>query len=262
MDGCPDNDNDSDGVLDAVDGAPLDAEDRDGFQDEDGVPDPDNDGDGVLDADDGAPLEAEDRDGFEDEDGVPDPDNDGDGVLDADDGCPNAPGKADDEGCPATVRLDLESGRIVILERVEFARNSDVIETASEAVLEDVRIALSTTPEIQRVRVEGHTDGLGNENANLDLARRRAATVVRWLLDRGIPSQRLEAWGCGEWHPIETNDTAKGRRNNRRVEFHILAPAPAENPARERCVPTTTGAEDLRVDLLPVEERGARIATR
>jgi len=116
LDGCPEPDNDKDGVCDphpdiqknlgkyrqrctGRDLAPLDPEDKDGYQDEDGKPDPDNDGDGVCDDDpviqgkvaryvkvckgaDKCPAEAEDRDGYQDEDGCPDPDNDGDGVCD------------------------------------------------------------------------------------------------------------------------------------------------------------------------------------
>ena len=90
-DGCPDLDNDGDGVADTKDGCPDAAEDRDGFQDDDGCPDPDNDGDGIVDAQDRCPDEAEDLDGFQDDDGCPDPDNDGDGVLDAADRCPATP---------------------------------------------------------------------------------------------------------------------------------------------------------------------------
>ncbi len=103
-DGCPDDDNDQDGIRDRRDGCPDDAEDVDGFEDEDGCPDADNDGDGVVDADDGCPDDAEDADGFEDEDGCPDTDNDGDGIVDADDGCPDDAEDVDDfedeDGCP------------------------------------------------------------------------------------------------------------------------------------------------------------------
>ncbi len=67
-------------------------------------PPPDGDGDGVIDADDTCPEEAEDQDGFEDEDGCPDPDNDADGVADVDDSCPdeaeNVDGWDDADGCP------------------------------------------------------------------------------------------------------------------------------------------------------------------
>jgi outer membrane protein OmpA-like peptidoglycan-associated protein len=234
--GCPDPDNDGDGVLDVDDGAPLDPEDADGFEDEDGVPDPDNDADGVLDVDDGAPTDPEDRDGFQDEDGVPDPDNDGDSILDGDDECPTAPGTAEQNGCPRAVRLDEEHGRILILERVEFATSRDVILSRSEPILEEVRATLAANPQLRRVRIEGHTDDRGRDASNLDLSQRRAASVTRWLTEHGIPTERLEAYGCGETQPIETNDTSEGRQANRRVEFHVVDPAPAEARSVEGCV--------------------------
>jgi outer membrane protein OmpA-like peptidoglycan-associated protein len=103
-DGCPDLDNDKDGVLDINDGCPNSKEDFDGFQDDDGCPDVDNDGDGILDILDKCPNKKEDFDGFQDEDGCPDIDNDNDGILDVDDACPNKAevfnGYKDKDGCP------------------------------------------------------------------------------------------------------------------------------------------------------------------
>ena len=103
-DGCPDLDNDKDGVPDAQDRCPLDPEDVDRFEDADGCPDEDNDGDGVSDLDDGCPDQAEDVDGFQDDDGCPDEDNDGDGIPDPQDLCPfeaeDRDGNKDDDGCP------------------------------------------------------------------------------------------------------------------------------------------------------------------
>jgi len=103
-DGCPDPDNDRDGILDVNDRCRDAAEDKDGFEDEDGCPDPDDDGDGILDADDQCRSKPEDKDGFQDEDGCPDPDNDADGILDKDDICPNGAetidGFEDEDGCP------------------------------------------------------------------------------------------------------------------------------------------------------------------
>ncbi|MEO7731314.1 MAG: OmpA family protein, partial [Kofleriaceae bacterium] len=102
--GCPDPDNDADGIADANDKCPMDPEDKDGFQDEDGCPDPDNDGDGIPDAVDQCPNEPEDKDGFQDEDGCPEPDNDHDGIPDTADKCPDEPedkdGFQDEDGCP------------------------------------------------------------------------------------------------------------------------------------------------------------------
>ncbi|MBN8617027.1 MAG: OmpA family protein [Deltaproteobacteria bacterium] len=226
-DGCPDPDNDADGILDPNDRCPTIAEDRDAFEDEDGCPDPDNDGDGILDPNDGCPIVAEDADGFEDSDGCPDPDNDQDTVLDPQDECPLAPGRPEDRGCPRTIRYEAETGTIVVLQRVEFATNRDVILDRSFPVLEEVRAILAANPNLVLVRVEGHTDDRGRDAANLELSRRRARSVVAWLASHGISPDRLEGWGCGETAPMETNTTADGRQVNRRVEFHVLTPAPA-----------------------------------
>ncbi|MEC7524214.1 MAG: OmpA family protein [Myxococcota bacterium] len=230
-DGCPDPDDDGDGIPDADDACRTEAEDMDGFEDEDGCPDADNDGDGVADDADECPLEAEDVDGFEDGNGCPDTDNDQDSIPDAEDECPLEPGRAEENGCPRNVRLDVETGEIRILQRVEFATNRDRILGRSEPVLEDVRAVLAANPQLARVRVEGHTDDRGRDERNLDLSARRARSVVRWLIDHGIDASRFEGVGCGETHPLEDNGTRQGRQANRRVEFHVVDPAPA-NGAR------------------------------
>ena len=103
-DGCPDTDNDEDGIVDADDKCIDKAEDKDGDRDDDGCPDIDDDNDGIENEVDKCIDKAEDKDGFEDEDGCPDPDNDGDGITDDKDKCPNQAelinGVADEDGCP------------------------------------------------------------------------------------------------------------------------------------------------------------------
>ncbi len=98
------SDTDGDGIEDAQDNCPSEAEDDDDWEQEDGCPEADNDGDGLLDADDPCPNEAEDVDQFEDEDGCPDNDNDGDNIHDGYDSCPDEPedmdGDRDEDGCP------------------------------------------------------------------------------------------------------------------------------------------------------------------
>src|SRR5690606_36056750 len=225
-DGCPDPDNDADGVPDTDDACPNDAEDQDGHEDADGCPDLDNDGDGVADAQDSCPNEAEDADGFQDDDGCPDPDNDGDSVLDADDECPFEPGDPAANGCPRNVRLDRETGVIRILQRVEFATNADRILPRSEPVLEDVRAVIAANPQPTTTRIEGHTDDRGRDSRTLELSARRARRVMRWLRSHGIDVSRMRGVGCGELHPIEENSTNQGRQANRRVEFHVVDPAP------------------------------------
>jgi large repetitive protein len=69
----PPIDIDTDGIIGDADGCPNEAEDKDGFRDDDGCPDPDNDSDGIADQDDTCSMQAEDKDGFRDDDGCPDP---------------------------------------------------------------------------------------------------------------------------------------------------------------------------------------------
>lgn len=227
-DGCPDLDNDGDGVSDATDQCRDEAEDLDGFEDTDGCPDPDNDHDGRLDADDRCPNQAEDLDGFEDDDGCADLDNDNDGVPDSADACPMEPGTAEEKGCPKSIRV--EAGVIRLLQQINFANNSDVILGESNSVMDELRAALQANTKIAHVRVEGHTDDRGSDKKNLALSKKRAASVARWLMQRGIDPTRLEAWGCGELQPIDTNKTEAGRAKNRRVVFHITDPAPPDGP--------------------------------
>ena len=255
-DGCPDADDDGDGLLDAQDRCPREPEDRDGFQDDDGCPDPDNDGDGINDAADRCPDEAEnvdgiddadgcperdrdhdgvkddtdvcpdqaeDADGFQDEDGCPDPDNDGDGIADAEDRCPNDAGVPEQQGCPKT---RLEAGRITIIDRVEFATGSDRLLPQSDALLTEVRDVLEKNPQVKRLRIEGHTDARGSDKTNLKLSKGRAASVRDFLVSHGIAADRLEAWGCGESTPLAEGSDPASLQTNRRVEFHVLDPAP------------------------------------
>jgi len=72
------------------------------------------------------------------------------------------------------------------------------------------------------VEVEGHTDADGDEESNLALSVARAETVVEALIERGVAYQRLYAIGYGESLPIADNETAAGKRANRRIAFTIL----------------------------------------
>ncbi|MFP2934765.1 OmpA family protein, partial [Pyxidicoccus sp. 3LG] len=199
----------------------------------------DSDGDGLLDADDRCPKAPEDVDGFEDADGCPEADNDRDGIPDAVDACPLEAevinGVKDDDGCPdkgeSKVRMD--AGRILILDKVHFATGKDVILAKSFPLLQQVASVLKANPELEQVRVEGHTDDQGAEAANLDLSQRRANNVKAFLVNAGIAAERLEAVGHGEAKPVDTNATAKGRENNRRVEFNIVKVAGSSESATQ-----------------------------
>jgi len=160
-DGCPELDNDGDGIPDAApDKCVMEAEDKDGFQDDDGCPDLDNDGDGLPDTADKCPLEAEDKDGFQDDDGCPDPDNDADGVLDASDKCPDQPetknGFQDEDGCADEIPQKLKAFTGVI-QGINFKVGSADLLPASNKVLDKAVAVLTEFPDL-KLQVEGHTD--------------------------------------------------------------------------------------------------------
>ncbi len=89
-------------------------------------------------------------------------------------------------------------------------------------VLQQVAGVLGDHPEIARLAVDGHTDNVGQDKANLALSRRRAIAVVRWLVEHGVDERRLEARGFGARQPIAEVNTKEGRAKNRRVEFQVL----------------------------------------
>lgn len=255
-DGCPDTDNDGDGVLDAaqfVDGqwvnddkkGELDCrnepEDVDNFEDEDGCPDPDNDADGILDEPDKCPNEPEDVDNFEDDDGCPDADNDGDKICDpwvegagqaetyaaickGSDKCPDQPedfdGDQDEDGCP-DLKAQFDGCSVKISEKVFFKFGKWDISPRSFELLDDVATVMNQVPEELHFRIEGHTDSKGSNKSNKRLSQRRSNKVRDYLLSKGVKAGRLEAKGFGEDNPIDSNRTAEGRARNRRVEFNV-----------------------------------------
>jgi outer membrane protein OmpA-like peptidoglycan-associated protein len=228
-DGCPEGaegDRDGDGILDDVDSCPDDPEDLDGFEDKEGCPDPDNDQDTILDVDDLCPNDPEDPDGFEDINGCPDPDNDADRILDVDDSCPNDPetynGFEDEDGCPDKGKVEIKGSEIVIMEKVYFETDSAEIKPESFDILDAVAATIVGNPQIVRVQVAGHADERASNDYNIQLTHERAASVVKYLTDKGVESERLSAAGYGEECPVDKGHNAKAWDKNRRVEFKIL----------------------------------------
>lgn len=216
--GCPDKDADGDGIQDADDGCPEQPEDKDGFEDEDGCPDLDDDEDGVVDVRDDCPRVP----GVIENRGCPDADRDGDTVVDRLDNCPDEPGDPRNQGCVRRQLVKISADRIEILQRVFFATNKDLLRQRSFKLLENVADVLIAHPEIQKVIVEGHTDDQGSRDYNVDLSRRRAEAVKRFLMEEGVQGTRLDTRGFGPDEPIESNRSSKGRAKNRRVEFRIV----------------------------------------
>jgi OOP family OmpA-OmpF porin len=184
-------------------------------------PSPDTDGDGLTDDKDVCPKER----GLPERGGCPILDSDNDGVEDSVDRCPQlAEGPGGKFGCPLA---HIQGNKILILEAVNFATDQDVILSESYPILEEVSQVMKAHPEIQRLLIEGHTDSRAGEAYNLDLSKRRAASVRTYLQDSGVAAGRMCSQGFGQSRPVGANDTEEGMARNRRVEFTILPPAAA-----------------------------------
>jgi len=140
-------------------------------------------------------------------------DADGDGVPNNLDDCPDT-----SAGDPVSATGCAMFGGV--LAGVQFSSGSDELTDEAQVVLNDAADVLLKSPDTS-VEVQAHTDSQGSADYNLDLSKKRALAVVRYLMLRGVPAEQLQARAFGESKPIEDNATAEGRNANRRVEFHV-----------------------------------------
>lgn len=126
----------------------------------------------------------------------------------------------------AEVREERNETIITLSGEVLFETGRATLRPDARQRLDAVATALRTQPE-RRIRVEGHTDSRGSDDANMELSRQRARAVREFFVTAGIEPSRVEAVGRGETEPIADNRSAEGRANNRRVEI-VLEPVPAQ----------------------------------
>jgi OOP family OmpA-OmpF porin len=236
LNGCPDRD--GDGIPDHKDECP----DLAGLAEKNGCPDtrPDSDGDGVPDDLDLCPDVAgvahfqgcpdTDGDGIEDRidkcptvAGLPEfmgcPDTDGDGIDDTKDRCPNTPGPASNDGCPVIEAADREVLSFA-MKAVQFELGKATLKSESFPVLNQIVNIMKKYPDYH-LSIEGHTDNTGSTDVNRKLSEARAKSCYDYLIQKGIPANRLAYKGFGPSRPIADNSTYSGRTLNRRVEFNL-----------------------------------------
>jgi len=163
-------------------------------------------------------------------------DSDGDGVPDFLDKCPNtaAGTKVDGTGCPlpkpdtsvrqqtTTYVITEEDKRIVneAIKDLQFDFGKATIRSSSYPSLD--RVAQILVKKNFSLKLAGHTDNVGSDDANMKLSKDRAVAVKDYLVSKGANPSRIEATGYGETQPIASNKTAEGRQKNRRVEFTLF----------------------------------------
>lgn len=168
-------------------------------------------------------------------------DLDGDGVLNVNDTCADTPATTtvNNQGCGL---FD------AVLTDVTFRPASSWLTPKARGVLDQIADTLLAFPEA-RIQVRAHTDSKGSEQENKTLSGRRAQSVVTYLNERGVNANQLEAIGLGESLPIDSNKTAEGRKNNRRIELVTLT----------NVDPFSNGEKDFQPIVVPLDNVSAKI---
>ena len=214
--GCP-IDSDGDGVYDYLDLCPNTPAAAIGMVDKNGCP-LDTDKDGVYDYMDECPETPAVARNFVDSVGCF-LDTDGDGVYDYEDQCPTIAGVKENMGCPE-IKREIRNLLKKAMSGIQFENGKATIKSNSYQILNDIAKIFIENPTYM-VEVQGHTDNVGKYDYNMDLSERRAQAVRTYLINQGVPAERLTAHGYGPDRPIDDNKTKAGRAKNRRVEFNI-----------------------------------------
>ena len=121
----------------------------------------------------------------------------------------------------AQVKEEARGMVITLTGDVLFVTGKSELLPAAQDQLALVAKALQDQGEIKPIVVEGYTDSVGSDSANMKLSQARADAVRSFLVRKGLPADKVSATGQGKSNPIASNDTPDGRANNRRVEIVV-----------------------------------------
>jgi len=105
----------------------------------------------------------------------------------------------------------------ILLQGVNFWEGSDQFTSESYSAMDQIYESLAYYSDL-RVEIAGHTDNVGDEDANKSLSMKRARAVLNYLVSKGIPKNRMTARGYGMERPVASNSSEDGRAANRRIE--------------------------------------------
>lgn len=113
-----------------------------------------------------------------------------------------------------------KKGLTVTLKNVHFDYNKSTLRTESYPELDKFAEILKNKEKFE-VEIAGHTDNIGSDEYNLKLSLERAQVVVDYLISKGVNKKKIFAVGYGETTPVATNQTDKGRQENRRTNLTL-----------------------------------------
>lgn len=120
------------------------------------------------------------------------------------------------------VSKPIEVGAVYLLNNIYYKTGYADLDPKSKIVLEEFAEFLKKNPNV-KIEIRGHTDNVGDDNANMNLSKDRAYTVFETLIALGVNKDQILSFkGLGETQPIDTNDTESGRSKNRRTEFVVI----------------------------------------
>lgn len=125
-----------------------------------------------------------------------------------------------------SVSLDIpleavEKDRVETLNNIFFDTGEYTLDDRSKVELNRMVEFLNSNKSL-KIEISGHTDDVGSDTGNLELSKKRAASVQEYLQKSGIPPERLTAKGYGKTRPLAPNNSESNRRQNRRIEWRVL----------------------------------------
>ncbi|WP_460226477.1 flagellar protein MotY [Aurantivibrio infirmus] len=128
---------------------------------------------------------------------------------------------------------------------IYFGSSKEALLPSEVRKLDNIGIYVKADPSVTAFYVDGHTDSVGARQENFELSRERAEMVVDFLIARGIPSEAIVTRWHGERYPVASNQTRKGRAQNRRVTIRLVK---GEEPIRPEVEPDQEELEDSGSD--------------